>query len=426
MFVASITLPAGMAEAGAFGNRLQSSIGAGVAFAGAGTMSYGLSGIFWNPAAVNLADGFMYESSWTLVVPQSDIEALRVGPLLRGLPTDSGNIGISALVPGSYGAYRIDPDWAIGFSINAPFGLATKPNLPWAGQNYAITSKASVIDAALVLGYKVNDWLNIGVGPRLVYGKAKFSRDLTPLLPGIQYGILDDLDDVGFGFEAGLTLKPWAGGEVALGYRSRVDLDLDGKLSIAAPLRGAGVYGVTGEVTLPDQLTLGLSQDFGPQWRLLASIEWRNWSLVQDLPFRNAAGVPLATLTFRYEDGWNFALGAEYAWNESLTLRGGVSYEISPVQDEFRDVSIPDADRFWVSAGLSYAITDRWFVDFGYSHAFVDDAPIRYNASHPDTLPLSGLIAKSESSIDVVSIGFRYKFGGAAVAAVPQSGLITK
>ena len=54
------------------------------------------------------------------------------------LPADSGDVGIDALVPGSYGAYRINPDWAIGFAINAPFGLATKADTPWAGQNYAI------------------------------------------------------------------------------------------------------------------------------------------------------------------------------------------------------------------------------------------------------------------------------------------------
>ena len=41
------------------------------------------------------------------------------------------------------------------------------------------------------------------------------------------------------------------------------------------------------------------------------------------------------------------------------------------------------------------------------------DAPIRYVAGgNPDTLPGAALVAESENAIDVVSVGFRYKFGG--------------
>jgi long-chain fatty acid transport protein len=415
----SALVPASAAVAGGFGNRLQSAVGTGAAFAGAGTESYGLSGMFWNPAAVNYADGFMYQSSWTFVAPQSEMHASPIG-FGAFLPPDSGDIGIDALVPGSYAAYRINPQWAVGLSVNAPFGLATKPDTPWAGQFYAITAKATVIEVAAMLGYTLNDWVNVAIGPRVVYASAKFSRALT--LSGQTRATLDGLEDVSYGWQAGLTLKPWAGGEIGLGYRSRVDLNLDGDL-IAPGVR----LPVEGDVTLPDQATLSLAQKIAPQWTLLGTVEWKNWSLVQDVPFRTDAGFAPTTLTFRYKDGWNFALGAEYQWNDALTLRGGVSYEVSPVQDEDRDVSIPDDDRFWVSAGATYAITDRWQVDLGYSHAFMQDASIRYVAGHPDYLgPGRELIANSENSIDVVSVGFRYRFGGTPTAALPESPIVTK
>jgi long-subunit fatty acid transport protein len=33
--------------------------------------------------------------------------------------SSSGNIGIDAFVPGSYGAYRINQDWTVGFAVTA-------------------------------------------------------------------------------------------------------------------------------------------------------------------------------------------------------------------------------------------------------------------------------------------------------------------
>ena len=97
------------------------------------------------------------------------------------------------------------------------------------------------------------------------------------------------------------------------------------------------------------------------------------------------------------------------------------------MQDRYRDVSIPDDNRFWVSAGASYAITDRWKVDLGYSHAFMKNAPIRYVAGgNPDTIPGLSLVAESDNAIDAVSIGFRYKFGGTPTAPLPQAPIVTK
>lgn len=433
-------LPVG-AHAGGFGNRLQSAVGTGDAFAGAGTSDFGLSGMFWNPAAVNDVDDFETSSNYTLAVPQARIRAQpgTSAPLL-GLGADSGDVGQGALVPGSYLAYRINPQWAVGLSVNSPFGLATKPaNLPWAGQNLSITAKALSVDVAAVIGYKVNDWLSVAAGPRWLYADARFTRDVIPGDAAIEPGILSGLKDSGWGYTLGATIKPWEGGEIALGYRSRVDLSLKGDLSlpdipaIFGPL--AGTHPVVGDITLPDQATVSFSQKLSPEWTLLGSVEWKDWSLVQDVPFyiRNSGplnGLNPTTLTFRYKDGWNLALGAEYHWNDQLTLRGGASYEISPIKDDQREVSIPDGDRIWVSAGASYAFNDHFTFDVGYSHAFVKDGSIKVGPGTPngDSGELAGLtfLGETTGSVDVVSVGIRYKFGGAAVAALPQQPVVAK
>lgn len=414
-------LSSSTALAGGFGNRLQSTIGVGMSSAGSGTDVYGLSGIYWNPAAINTATGFDWSSNYTFVSPYAHMKAgPGTSPALTG-SVNSGNVGIDALVPGTYGAYRINPDWVVGFAVTAPFGLATKPERPWQGAGIAVTSKAILVNTDLLVGYRVNDWLSVAAGPSIVYAKARFSRDVVGILPGYQGGTLKDLDDWGFGFTVGATIKPWQGGEIALGYRSPVTLKLRGSLESAAlsPIE----LPVEGKVTLPDMLTLGFSQELTPQWTALASIEWKNWSRVQSVPFivhsGPAAGTNPTTLDFHYRDGWNFAAGAEYRWDEALTLRGGVAYEISPVDDQNRSTSLPDANRLWISGGASYSFNDHFSVDLGYSHGFVKTSKINrvVDAAIVD-VPFS---AKMKGQIDVVSLGFRYKFGQDAVQPMPEA-----
>ena len=77
VFVAAsfAALSSSTALAGGFALREQSTIGAGMSFAGAGTDSYGLSGMFWNPAAINSATGFEWSSSYSLIVPYGSMRA---------------------------------------------------------------------------------------------------------------------------------------------------------------------------------------------------------------------------------------------------------------------------------------------------------------------------------------------------------------
>ena len=72
-----------------------------------------------------------------------------------------------------------------------------------------------------------------------------------------------------------------------------------------------------GKLTLPEQVTLALSQQIGPQWTALASVEWKNWSRLQGLPFINSTRSAVTDLAFDYDDGWNLALGA-VSWNRSI------------------------------------------------------------------------------------------------------------
>ncbi len=61
----------------------------------------------------------------------------------------------------------------------------------------------------------------------------------------------------------------------------------------------------------------------------------------------------------------------------------GAAYEKSPVTDQVRIPTLPDNDRFWLSAGATYKWSPKITLDFAYSHIFVKNAPINDVAGNP-------------------------------------------
>jgi long-chain fatty acid transport protein len=103
-----------------------------------------------------------------------------------------------------------------------------------------------------------------------------------------------------------------------------------------------------------------------------------------------------------------------------VVLRAGIAYETSPITDRVRDILVPDSDRVFVSAGASYKYSEQIIVDFGYSHIFFEDAPFciasasgNAGSTHCNsgTPPAAVLLrGTSDTEVDIVSLGLRYKF----------------
>jgi long-chain fatty acid transport protein len=137
-------------------------------------------------------------------------------------------------------------------------------------------------------------------------------------------------------------------------------------------------YEVTGEdFNLPDLVTIGLRQTITDEIRVMAGAEWSNWSRFETVNIQVddlGATVPLG---FHYDDGWFFSVGGEFDVTDRITLRAGIGYELSPIDDDNRTFRLPDNDRLWLSAGGSYKGGDRWSLDAGYSFISAEGADIR-------------------------------------------------
>jgi long-chain fatty acid transport protein len=216
-----------------------------------------------------------------------------------------------------------------------------------------------------------------------------------------------DGDDIGIGLTAGVQITPSAGTEIGLGYRSGIDHELEGDLDLRG---GASLNAKARDFDLPDIATIGLRQSLTDRIRVSGGAEWSNWSRFESVQLSGGGGEQ--QLDFDYEDGWFFSVGAEFDLTERLTLRGGIGYELSPIDDDTRTFRLPDNDRLWLSAGASYKPNDRWTFDAGYSYIRSEDTDILSAAEGGPAAngPFSG---EADSDVHIISVGVKRKFGGA-------------
>lgn len=430
-----------------------------------------------NPAAVTTQDGLNVYSNMSVIFPSATLSdrgstvTTPAGFVVPGSSTPlpagtypaafsgaatSTDIGRTAYVPSGYGSYQFkgyDPRMYIGVAITSQFGLSTEPSSRWIGSTVGDSTKLFTMNINPVLGYKFSDSLSVAAGPafEFAHGVLKFGTAL-PQGPNTYF----DGDDFSVGATAGLNYKPAPGTVIGLGWRSQITHELDGTeatngspmtaqqlvvlgvpsgsaAATAAALNSGLNTGVATrvELRLPDVVNLSLSQAVSPSTKLLGSVEWTNWSRLNDLTLKTTgsglsilgspasnfivgAGQQLGTISAKWDDGWFFSGGIEHKYNEQLTVRAGGAYEISPIQSALqRIVSIPDANRIWASAGFSYTFSATMTLDVGYSHLFVDSAQIdRTSLTGQNFLaPQTHLLASLDADIDIVSVGLRVKLG---------------
>lgn len=411
----ALALSASGALAGGFEVREQSTFFQGMSFAGAAAQGDSLSSMFWNPAAAAMAGpGLTTESNFALILPKSDVRVDRI----NGAPVPGAacavfdcevDIGRDAIVPASYLAWRYDSKTVFALGMNSQYGLGTKPdNHRWIGDSVSRSAKLFSMNITPTVSYELMPGVTIGAGLQIQYLDVKrLKSDVNPVPGALGSSANLEGSDLAVGFTLGVNFKPTATTSIGIGYRSSIDHELDGSLTL--PFPGA-ITAITADVETPDKVTASLRQEIGSNMRLLATVEWTNWSKLTRSPIvGSAALIPGgATLEFDWDDGWFFALGGEYDVNDKLTLRAGGAYEISPIdQATSRLTQLPDADRIWASIGATYAWNEMMSFDFAYSHVFVDDARFaRTPTANANPTLFEG---SADSSVDIISVGLKMK-----------------
>jgi long-chain fatty acid transport protein len=415
--VLALVASASSAFAGGFAIREQSAESQGASFAG-NAAGNGLSVMYWNPAgAANVkGPGINNEANFAVIVARATVTVDSVsgpasGPLaafFAGSP-NSSEIGHDAIVPASYASYQLSPNMFLGVGINSGFGLATEPKTEkYDGAVLGRRSQLFTTGATPTFAYVVSPMLTIGVGAQINYAKGRFK--FATGIPQAASTVFEG-DDVAFGATAGIMLTPANGTKIGLGWRSRLTHNLEGDFSRPA-VAGLGIaaqsYKGTAEVKLPDIVTLSLRQDISSTTRLMGTVEWANWSRFDELRVKDSTGKNAdLVIDAKWTNSTFFSVGGEYDMTQKVTVRGGIGYEFSPINDpKKRLIGIPDSNRIWASFGGNFKLTEVTSFDLAYTHVFLADSTFERNNTN-NSLTLKGTI---EASTDIVSLGVKTKF----------------
>jgi long-chain fatty acid transport protein len=406
----------GSADAAGFALAENSAVETGEADAGEAAAADDQSTVTTNPAGMTFFSDPVSGSATThFIMPDGTFTLAgartRVGALT--LP-ESGVSGpdatASAVIPAAYLIVAPTGDLRFGVGLSVPFGLATHWASDSASRYQALESKVLSFDLNPSIAYKLAPWLSVGAGVSAQWAKVELSNaidfgTLVPLglaqagvIPPAQAGALlaagsgripndgrAELSGESWnaGYDFGVIVEPMPGTRIGASYRSGIDHDIGGAATFIVPARYAPIVAATGQfantaatstVTLPDNVIIGISQKIGSDVTLNATYQWTDWSRFQTIAvkFGNPLQAPVVE-TENYQDASFVAIGGSFAVSDSLTLRAGAAYDQSPVQQAFRDLRLPDSDRYWLTVGATYEITPGLALTGAYKRLIVGD-----------------------------------------------------
>lgn len=455
------------AQASGFQLREQSPAAQGNAFAGVTAKGFDISAMFFNPATMTEFEGTQAVAGFSFVAPKAELSnakatrASYTGPL-AGLspfggtsihgPASHGNAAASAVLPNLYAMWSFDDKVKLGLSVNAPFGMVTEYDDNFVGRYHALKSDLKVVDIAFNAAYRVTPKLSLGAA--LIYRTVEAELSNAVDFGQIAFLGLAQAGSLGTAmnfqpsstasnfdgkstikgktalpaFKLGLTYKPTAAVTLGLAHQGSSAVRLDGSISYTYPtianpsLAGAMnlvtmnaklVNGpVSSAVTLPSTTSFGLAWDATPALNLAFEASRTDWASFEELRMKFGSGQSDSVTEEHWKATMYLSLGASWKVNDAWTLRAGLATDQGAVEEKYRTPRIPDSDRIWFSAGLSYTLSKRLAVDFGLTHIQVKESKLALSAGNygnPDFFrgTLSGTY---NNSVDIAALSLRYSF----------------
>ncbi|MEL3918105.1 outer membrane protein transport protein [Aeromonas enteropelogenes] len=412
LIAATMALATSQVHAAAFQLNEHSASGLGRAYAGEAAVADNAAVLARNPAAMTTFDKMAVSVSGTYIKPDVDVDGSIATPLGKVSASESG-IAPSAFVPASYFIQPLNDQWAWGIGLFSNYGLSTEYSKTFPAGAGAGDTELLTLNINPNIAYRINEQFSIGAGINAVYGAAELNRYAGLLGPAL--GQKSDTriahlkgDTWGFGWNVGTLYEINKDHRFALTYRSQVDMSFDGDFQGLT----SGNRTVDGnlKLDLPAQAEFAGYHRLNEQFAVHYSVNWTDWSAFQELKATSnqcAGGVCLQK-DEKFKDSTRYSIGGTWYINPAWEARLGFAYDNSPIEPEYRSLSIPDSDRVWYSAGATYHINPDMSVDFGM--AYLDGKEVDVSEglrNHSDALRWKG---SSHGNAFLASAQFNMKF----------------
>jgi long-chain fatty acid transport protein len=365
--------------------------------------TFGADTAYFNPASMVFMENKQYmEASVTLAHLFSQEYAL-AGDLSGHSETE--NLPIATL---HYVAQGSD-DFRWGVSMTVPGGLTKRWNTPYqklSAEEFTLKN----IEINPVVAYKVSDEFSVGAGLRLVYSEGIVKSDGEGIFP-----IKREMEGntIEFGYNLAAMYKPTSDINLALTYRSNIDLTEEGKANLYFGNIGKQ-YDAEVTVPLPAALNLAISKTWQDTYTLEFNYERTYWSTYENLDFDYKRTITNAVLAQAFDapkarnwkDTDTFRIGATVKISDKLTTMLGFAIDETPVPVENIGFELPDSDAKIYSIGFRYQQTPS----LSWGAAFLYDKK--------DELTLKPGEHEDKSSTNILNNGGKFSEGGAFLSTI--------
>jgi long-chain fatty acid transport protein len=350
-----------------------------------GTKAMGMAGAFTaqadDPSAMfHNAAGLAFQKERDISVGLTYIRSLEAD--LVGLDPFPGagytaeQETLSEFPPHAYWVQPLSSAWTFGLGVNAPFGLTTEWEDPATFRGRFVSQMASLqaVDINPTLAWQVTPDFGIGFGGIARISSVELERHVPQFNPFTQtiadvatLKLEGDLDNEGFGWNAGLLHKATSRFTWGLSYRSAIDIDYEGEARLTQNLTGTPfdqlvrgalpfdvAFPVETAIDFPDTASLGLAYVVTPAVLVELDLNWTGWSSFQELPIDFPEGqLPNQLVPQRYDDANHYRLGLRMGPPASQ-WRAGVVYDETPQPEEAVSPLLPDSDRWGFTLGYGH------------------------------------------------------------------------
>lgn len=269
--------------------------------------------------------------------------------------------------------------WKVGFGVYTPFGGLTDWGNNWIGKYAVQKLDLKAIYYQPTVSVKLTDMISVGAGFVIDHGSVDLTRALPVADANNQAGQAELTGGGhGFGWNAGVYLKPFTDFTVGLTYHSKVTTTIkngDAMFTVPNSLQGSFPQpnSFSASIPLPANTTIGLGYHLKKQWAFALDGSLINWSAYKALAFNYTNNTSTLQDTYsqrNYKNAFAIRGGAQYMVNNKLALRAGGGYISSPVKDGYVTPEVPDANRLYATGGVGYNINKHFNVDlsFQYEH----------------------------------------------------------
>lgn len=340
----------------------------------------------------------------------------------------------SYLLPTLYVVAPLTTDINFGLGVFAPYGLGYRWENPdtFTGRFTSQYSYIRTTDINPVISIQATPAVALAVGADYRLSKVQLERNVPGFDPFTNSVVdvlhvklnTDQTSNHGWGWNAGLMIRPVPQFSLGVSYRSKIKVDYSGDATFQDHCTGSppfcgfvatqplprGTHPVNTAIDFPGSLNIGAATTLPGAFTISGEADWTQWSRFKeldisfpDLPGGNVcapAGLKVCRATV-WTDSWAYRIGLEKKFS-TFAVRAGYYHDNTPQPVADAGPLLADNDRNGYSIGFGFG-SERWGIDISDLYLKFKNGDTRGNSN-------DGFYGVYKEAANILALGIRFAF----------------